>query len=746
MNESVTKWLNAFEVAPVEKLRDLVLGRAAVSAWSRASLREIFLEIFQTHAELLDAAVTGWLHENLLKEPPDQLPLKVWASYAQDVFQGITGLPLPKVARSLRNNMHDFRLWLRPMRYEESLDPEAAYLIAFAWSKYNQHLDGMWRTMALRQDREPIYYTDIGLLGLRMTRDEQGERPSKAPFLLLATLIDLTDNLPHAEWELTTRAVLGGYHSNLETWAREFESALETRPKSKNGRIWLKKILPQIQNPLNDELPPVHNLPPPHTIQERDEIIADVKRLGPAKLGQRLENFLKRHRDYATKTQDIHYLKHTFNRLAEGARKYDPDWAIARIQEALAWDEYDPKHWTVLAHCLWSRGVFASRAGNASQAETDFREALDTLWMARVRFPSNAIVLTELAKLHRWSNDYSTSEALYREAISQFPEDPKCFTEFADMLIRRSKQVGDESPPDEVSSLLQCARNLGDEYAKKRLRDFNRSKLTAMEAQLYSDSNESQTADADESKETVKYKLPSVSEMRPAQRLGRALLSQWQAQRAASATERERLFVEAKNLLDISEAKAGDCWVAFVEAHGFLLLARNCVTEARTYFEKQLAATKNLSLGLRLGYAEARARLGEKLNDNDEAELASFGPNGSILPLVLKVLRLLESSEDNVTLRDILLQIYPRARELAGMPLSELGEDEAVAETTAKPSDAQTADSMMAHLLIADVFRPAKIENLESLKEKDALSRVRSAFNQHRTEIFSVVEKLALAA
>jgi tetratricopeptide (TPR) repeat protein len=732
MNESVTKWLKAFEVAPVEKLRDLVLGRTAVSAWSRASLREVFLEIFQTHAELLDTAVTGWLHENLLKEPPDQLPLKVWASYAQDVFQGITGLPLSKVAYLLRDNMRDFRLWLRPLRFEESLDAEAAYLIALAWAKSNQRLDGMWRALALRQHREPMYYTDIGLLGLRMRRDEQEKLPEKAPFILLATLIDLTDNLPHAEWELTTRAVLGGYHCNLETWAREFEYVLKTHSQSQNGLKWLKKILPQIQIPEIAETHSANSLSPPHTIQERDAIIAEVEKSGPGNLGQKLQSFLERHRFFASATRNPHFLVRTFNRLAESAQSHNPTWAVERAEESLSWDEYNAHGWTVLARSLWARGIYEQQKGGFAKAESDFREAIDVLWTARFRFPFNGPIRTELAKLCRRVGDLGLAESIYREAIAEFPFDPWCFTGLADMLAYRSKQTGSKADQDEARQLFNRAASLGNKYAERRLRDFKQGG--------FSNPTEGEMV------EVVELKAQSLLDMRPAQRLGRALLLQWQARQSASAEERERLFNEAEKLLDLPQATAGDCWTAFVEARGFLLLARNRVTDARAYFEQQLAVAKNRSLGLRLGFAEARIRLGEKLNDNDEAELASFGPDGSILPLVLKVLRLLESNEDETTLRDILLQIYPRARELAGMPLSELGEDEEVAETAAKPSEAQTADSMMAHLLIADVFRPAKIENLESLKEKDALSRVRSAFNQHRNEIFSVVEKLALAA
>ena len=78
--------------------------------------------------------------------------------------------------------------------------------------------------------------------------DEHGQLPSKAPFLLLATLIDLADTgLSQRDWLLTTRALLGGYHCNLATWAREFTPVLAAQPEAQNGPKWLRKILPNLR-------------------------------------------------------------------------------------------------------------------------------------------------------------------------------------------------------------------------------------------------------------------------------------------------------------------------------------------------------------------------------------------------------------------------------------------------------------------------------------------------------------------
>ncbi len=270
MNESVTNWLDELTDSPSLAIQKLILGYAGVAAWSRSSLRESFVEIYQTHATALDEAVAGWLEQRLMKLPPENTPTLVWASHLQDLFSALAGLPLPQVARYLRDHLRDIRSWLRPLRRDESLDPEAAYLAALAWAKTNQNLEELWQGLALRSNREPAYYTDIGLLGLRKTRDEHGNLPEKVPVVLLTTLIDLADALGVSEdsWLLTTRALLGGYRYSQETWIREFTGALNARRDAKNAPIWLKMILPNVQVNQEAEQNTIKGIQPNHSSEE----------------------------------------------------------------------------------------------------------------------------------------------------------------------------------------------------------------------------------------------------------------------------------------------------------------------------------------------------------------------------------------------------------------------------------------------------------------------------------------------
>lgn len=137
MNESVQKWIDELTVNPSTAIQKLILGYAGVIAWSKSSLRESFIEISQTHAKELDIAVTGWLQDRLLNPPPENTPPLVWASHLQDLFSALIGLPLPRVNRQLRIQQNDFRLWLHPMKVDETLDPETVYLVAIGWYNIN---------------------------------------------------------------------------------------------------------------------------------------------------------------------------------------------------------------------------------------------------------------------------------------------------------------------------------------------------------------------------------------------------------------------------------------------------------------------------------------------------------------------------------------------------------------------------------------------------------------------------------
>jgi tetratricopeptide (TPR) repeat protein len=870
MNESVQKWLVELSEDPSTAIQKLVLGYSGVSAWSRSSLRESFIEIIQTHAEALDAAVAAWLHERLMNLPPENTPKLVWASHLQDLFSAVAGLPLPQVSRLLRDRLSDFRSWLHPLQTDESLDPEAAYLAALAWADTNQHLEGMWRGLSLRRDRDPDYYSDIGLLGLRKARDEHGQLPSKAPFLLLATLIDLADtSISRKDWLLTARALLGGYHYSLKTWVRQFEPVLEARQKADNGPKWLISVLPQLraEQPLKQHN---HNVnKPTRSKKEEDDMVSDVMEHGPQALGERLAAFVERQRAYANATSDTLLLVRSFNRLAEAARLHDPDWAITRIQEALAWDEDNAYNWTVLARCLWTRGFYKFLAGYMEEARVSCLEAINTLWAAQYRFWWNEYVSNELGRLYREAGDFQTAELIYREALIKFPGSAASRVGLASVLVDSGDQAGIEEAvtilqrnldlfPYNYHSYLALARiyeqlfkNTGDKHYEKEViklrkkgNDLRASSSTKRFAQhrqepvpvfkrptvsaALNDSSEakdsandalgpadlayqhlSEAAEKDqeslletslddirdhvhhesqfvsgdmasgddplpigpissqeigkgslsefvpgsdkencaseldnrnmnneEYREQVPLAMPDSIHMRPEQRLGLALLFQWHARRLEVGEEREQWFNNAHELLNLPDELAGFCLPAFVEARGFLLLARDMVTEAIDYFESQIGISSPPPLGLSLGLAEARTRTGLIPTEASEADLASsfqYQPKESILPLVLKVIRLLESTKSDEMLRTALLTLYPKVQEFIS------------SKPETRWSKTEHQNRMLSQLVDQYLFYPAAISSDSDLQSDEALPIIRTSGRDNRDIFLLIYEKVAIS-
>jgi hypothetical protein len=125
-------WLDQLQTDPTEAFESLVLGRADVGVFSRASLGEILVLAARQNAPKLDEGVHAFLAKHLLKAVPVPLKPSVWGAYLQDVFNGIASLKLENTRTLLRTRHAAFRRWLRGYYLGDSLDPELSFLRAFA--------------------------------------------------------------------------------------------------------------------------------------------------------------------------------------------------------------------------------------------------------------------------------------------------------------------------------------------------------------------------------------------------------------------------------------------------------------------------------------------------------------------------------------------------------------------------------------------------------------------------------------
>ncbi len=769
MNASVAKWLERLVAEPVRAVDDLVMGRVAIPVWSRASLGEVFLDIVEVQAEALDVGVAEWLENHLGKLPPDGFSNEVWGAYLQDLFRAMTSLSLPRVARLMGTRRREFQAWLRPLVREASLDPEAAYLTALAWCEHNRHLEGFWRNLALRDRNEPEYYTDIGLLGLRKPRDDAGQLPPKAPLLLLATLLDMADSekMTQPVWERKTRTVMAGYRPvTREVWIREFNAVLTERPAADCGMSWLQHLLAIPAAKV--ETPPRHQgSTKAPTLDECGRFVDTVGRYGPSFEAAKLEDFLKRHRDFAARTNNPHYLVRTYNRLAVAAKEHDPDWAVARIEEALAWEPGNAKNWTVLAGCHWARRHAALQQQRMEHARIAESQACEVLWEGRCRFPYDPYFRNSLADFYKNVGELQTAEDLYREAfaafprspvprcgladvkhlkgdvveaerlyretITKFPDDAYAHTCLAKILFQRSRISRDEAERDEARSHFQTATRLGNTWAI----DFLNNRFD--KEWQKTGPRKSKSRQESEAASTVDQLLSqNEADMGPAQRLGRALLAMSQAAHCTRDEDRQPYLDRAASLLSLPDALTGEFYRAFLESRGFLLLARGQNAEARDYFLRQLElAEPHRPAGLELGLSEARHALHESSEPESVPQLPAGRLKSLLLPLVLQVVEWSQTHDQDDLLRETLLAMFPSVKE-------KLAKSQPLDEDDETPRE-ESPDTMLAGFLQSRVFQLAGIETEDDLRDPGKLQGIKNALRLCEPDLRSMAHSLVLA-
>jgi hypothetical protein len=160
------------------------------------------------------------------------------------------------------------------------------------------------------------------------------------------------------------------------------------------------------------------------------------------------------------------------------------------------------------------------------------------------------------------------------------------------------------------------------------------------------------------------------------------------------------------------------------------------VTEAIDYFESQIGISSPPPLGLSLGLAEARTRTGLIPTEASEADLASsfqYQPKESILPLVLKVIRLLESTKSDEMLRTALLTLYPKVQEFIS------------SKPETRWSKTEHQNRMLSQLVDQYLFYPAAISSDSDLQSDEALPIIRTSGRDNRDIFLLIYENVAIS-
>lgn len=796
MNESLQRWREDFGREPDTAFDRLVRGLVPLGAAGQLSFGEILDVLFEPGDAALDAAAANWLGKRILGIVPDGSTLNRWVSVLEEYFRGIAAMELPQTGKILRHQYKRIRLWLHGFYEGPDRDPEGAYLLALARAQDNQRFSPLWRHLILGEELAGRSYIGIGIIGFRKMPGQNGRAASDVPEGLLQALVELADKsgTGKAKWKQTMRSLFATYRRSENYWVDHLAPLLPNYHEQSNARDWLSALLPGIPQwrpqIVGSQVSLRRAQPVPISVSRdwalrvrQDPSLCDTDEFSA---------YINQQRAYVETTGDPENINKGFNNLSMSIIRADSGraaLAVSLMEEALEWAPWDAHNWTSYAivlcsaqregdaiNVLWkARHHFAfnpfirTELGRILRENEDMTASEGVLREAVGHFPSNVFCRTALAVTLRAMKRFDDAHSVYEEACVDFPNNVIFKDGLADLLIDldevdkaehiyqealeidehdsslrgglaralsvRSAKTRDVELRDEAKRILQELADEGDRDATSRLQFFDDQWARATTDPTIKFRREAKNQQP-QARPTQQGR--AIAEMSVAERLGRAMIALWQAERTENAPLRTPLCVNANALLDMPEDKIDDdLLAAFVETRGLILLASGDARMALAYFEEQISHYgRGGWIGVRLGEQRARMLLGEPGDADDTAEPSSQSARFALH--VSQVIRTLSASPQESAVRILLQSLYPEAAMFAAR-LKPDKEGKISFESGAE---------MLGAFLQTRWFRPAGIESANDLERPDALHAVIERINNTRTDTFDVISNstLALAA
>ena len=201
---------------------------------------------------------------------------------------------------------------------------------------------------------------------------------------------------------------------------------------------------------------------------------------------------------------------------------------------------------------FWSGwGMTLRKLSKSSEARNVYEQACRN-------FPDNmdcriglGLALTDLGEL-------DSAEVLFQEALSRDSGNERGRWGLAEVWFIKSAKMHDVALFGRSKALLQQLADAGNEDAASRLRNFKHKWELAVERRgvRYKDIfGESAEETVPRLQETA---TRTIQEMSVAERLGRAMIALWQAERISQPERRTQLCIEAQQLLDVSDTNTGE--------------------------------------------------------------------------------------------------------------------------------------------------------------------------------------------
>jgi len=423
---SVEKWWEEFAENPLNALNHLLCGQVFMGVMNRNETDEILFRLFHNKSNKkirqLDGLMKQWFAENWGKTPGSMSPSQ-WADILQNAFIAVSRLNLEETSLFLRDTYTVDKSWIRSLYLGPARDPEGDLLRTLALCQKDHALLPLWMRMCRMEEDLPIDYTSIGLMGLRKLPEKDGSPQGDLPEAFFKGVVCLAEALDKRKgqqgmehWLREVRAIIELYPRSKQYWGSHFFPFLYQQPDNLPVQ-WLNKAIPKLSDYFKRKSAAFIQPPPYEKVKHFMNLI---KNQPLEKCRADLESFLGAERRYAYQTGDAYFLVRTFSNIGYKLFRQDVTFALELVEEAFAWEPYDP--------FLWShRAIIEAFQGNVSKAAA-------LLWEARRRFPEDPQIRSKLAHLMEKQRKYKTAETLYRQAMEDFPQDAVCRNGLADAL------------------------------------------------------------------------------------------------------------------------------------------------------------------------------------------------------------------------------------------------------------------------------------------------------------------------
>ena len=337
---------------------------------------------------------------------------------------------LPLTADYLRENLTYYQGWLVPLNKGPGQDPASELWRVMALIQPDRRFLKDWYHLCAEAGHTlPINYLSLGLLGLRMMPEENGEQSGRLKTELLAGLFRwasrLQDNRPNQRVFIRQiRMIKVLYPRSLKIWRERLAPLIPQYEETGAAFLpWLEKA--GIKNITTSRIKGAVSLP---AYARRGNLLKRLKQKKFQDILPDIRKLITEHERYAEATGDVGYLVKTACDFSSRLLKKAPSYALELARTANHWQPSNPFSWSLLARAL----------------EKLYKDELAEIvyWEAMRRFPENVYFRTQLSGLlvRPRVGQQEVAEKLLWETMDRFPDNEVCRNALAELLAKSGRE------------------------------------------------------------------------------------------------------------------------------------------------------------------------------------------------------------------------------------------------------------------------------------------------------------------